>query len=262
MAQRAGSALVLLGLAAVAVFGGRLALMFVVLLVAAFAAGELYRLMRSTGIVPAVTIGHAAIAALVVIAYARGPRAPALFPFVIAVALSLAFVVMLLRRDRTEVIRAVTLTLLPIIAVGLPAAFVVALRSQRGGYRPAWVFLLMVVVAEAGAATLTWFFRKRAITPRAGRTWEHLAGAVAGALIGGVIGVAAARPPFTWPRALTLALLVGIALTIGDFAWITVEDELARAEAGVKRAPAVVLSRVGGAVLAAPIFFYAFRAFV
>ncbi|HEV2685140.1 MAG TPA: phosphatidate cytidylyltransferase, partial [Actinomycetota bacterium] len=184
------------------------------------------------------------------------------FPFVIAVALFLSFVVMLLRRDRANVTRAVSSTLMPVVCVGLPAAYVVVLRSARAGYTLAWVFVSMALAAEAGASAVTWFARRRALTPRARRTWEHLGGALAGAVIAAVVAGAAASPPFTWARALILAALVAPTVTAGDLAWATVEDDLARTEPGVQRQRVVVLSRVGGVVLSAPVFFYVFRALV
>jgi len=144
----------------------------------------------------------------------------------------------------------------------LPAAYVVAIRSARGGYTIAWVFLLMALAAEAGASTVTWLVRRRALTPRARRTWEHLIGALAGGAIAAMVTVAGASPPFTWARALILAALIGATVTAGDLAWAIVEVDVARTEPGGKRQHAVVLSRVGGALLSAPVFFYVFRALV
>lgn len=262
MVKRAGAALLILGLSALAVFAGALMMTFVAMIVFATAAGEVYRSQRSPDVLPAASLGQASIAALLVVGYARAARAPAAFPFVVAASLFLSFVVMLLRRDRPNVTRALASTLLPVLTVGLPAGYVVALRSAHGGYTLAWVFLLMAFAAEAGAATATWFVRRRTLTPRVRRTWEHLSGAIVGALIAAVIAAVSASPPFTWPRALVLGVLVAVVVTIGDLAWATIEDDRARVEAGVKRQRAVVLPLVGGAVLSAPVFFYVFRAFV
>ena len=162
------------------------------------AAGELYRVVRAPDLLPAVTVGLGATVALLALGYARGARAPESFPFVVAAALFLSFVVLLFRRDRANVTRAVASTLIPVVCVALPGAYIVALRSARGGYRLAWVFLLMAFAAEAGAVTLTWVMRRRALTPRARRTWEHLGGALAGALIAAIIAATGASPPFTW----------------------------------------------------------------
>lgn len=261
MVKTAGSVLLLLAVIALAVFAGALTMLFIVMIVAVVAAGELYRLVRAPDLLPAATVGLAATVALLVVGYARGARAPESFPFVVAASLFLSFVVMLLRRDRANVTRAVASTLIPVVGVALPAAYVVALRSSRGGYTLAWVFLLMAFAAEAGAVALTWFARRRALTPRARRTWEHLGGAMVGAVLAAIVAVAAASPPFTWARALLLAVLVAAAVAAGDLAWATVEDDLTRPDPGAKR-HAVFLSRVGGALLSAPVFFYVFRVLV
>ena len=262
MVKRAGLALLVLGLSALAVFGGRLALLFVTMLVAAVAARELYRSLRAPGVRPPVTVGDVSIVALLVVGYARGGRAPAAFPFVIAAALFLSFVVLLVRRDRAKATRATAATLFPVLTVGLPAAYVVSMRSHGGGYRLAWVFVVTASACEFGAVTVTWAFRRRALTPRARRTWEHLAGALFGAVVAGLIAVAGASPPFTWARAFILGALVAVVLTMGDLVWATIEDDLARSEPLVKRPRAIVLPRIGGALLSAPVFFYVFRALV
>lgn len=262
MVKRAGLALLVLGLSALAVFGGRLALLFVTMLVAAVAARELYRSLRAPGVRPPVTVGDVSIVALLVVGYARGGRAPAAFPFVIAAALFLSFVVLLVRRDRANATRATAATLFPVLTVGLPAAYVVSMRSHGGGYRLAWVFVVTASACEFGAVTVTWAFRRRALTPRARRTWEHLAGALFGAVVAALIAVAGASPPFTWARAFILGALVAVVLTMGDLVWATIEDDLARSEPLVKRPRAIVLPRIGGALLSAPVFFYVFRALV
>ena len=136
------------------------------------------------------------------------------------------------------------------------------MRSHGGGYRLAWVFVVTASACEIGAVPVTWAFRRRALTPRARRTWEHLAGALSGAVVAAVIAVAGASPPFTWARAFILGALVAVVLTTGDLVWAAIEDDLARSEPEVKRPRAIVLRRIGGALLSAPVFFYVFRALV
>jgi predicted CDP-diglyceride synthetase/phosphatidate cytidylyltransferase len=131
------------------------------------------------------------------------------------------------------------------------------------GFRLAWVFGLMAAGSELGAAALTWVFRRRAITPRARRTWEHYAGAGVGALMAAVVAALTASPPFTWVRAIVLALLVAASAATGDLVWAMVEDDLRQPLPGAEgtggRAHAVVLRRIDGLLLSAPVFFYAFR---
>ena len=54
---------------------------------------------------------------------------------------------------------------------------------------------------------------------------------------------------------LIVAMLVAPTVAAGDLAWAAVEEDLARGELPVKREHAVVLSRVGGVLLSAPVFF-------
>ena len=259
MAKRAALILGLAALLAVALLAGRLALLFVAIIVAIAAAGEMFRLLRAQGVLPSAPLGYAGILALMIVAYVRGERAPNVFPVVIAATLGFAFAVMLMRLDRVNVTRAVAFTLVPVMTVGLLGAYVIALRSARDGFRLAWVFALMAVGSELGSAALTWVFRRGALTPRARRTWEHYTGAAVGALLAAVVAAVAAHPPFTWARAIILAVLVAASAATGDIVWLMVEDDLTRSETGVRRARAVVLRRIDGVLLSAPVFFYVFR---
>jgi CDP-diglyceride synthetase len=259
MARRAGLLLAIAALVAVALLAGRIALLLIAIVVAGAAAGEMFRLLRARGALPSAPLGYAGILALLIVAYVRGERAPAVFPVVIAAALGLAFAVMLMRLDRVNVTRAVAFTLLPVVTVGLLGAYVIALRSAPGGFRLAWVFALMAAGAELGAVSITWVFRRGTLTPRARRTWEHYLGAAAGALVAALVAALTAKPPFTWPTAIVLGALVAASVATGDIAWAMFEDDLTRDERGVRRARPVVLRRIDGVLLSAPVFFYAFR---
>jgi CDP-diglyceride synthetase len=262
MGKRSATVVAAAGLIAVGLLAGRLALLVVAIVIAAVAAGEMFRLLRANGVLPSAIVGHAGTVALLIVAYVRGVRAPAVFPFVIAGALGASFATMLARRTRANVTRAVAFTMIPVLTVGLLGAYVIALRSSAGGFRLAWVFVLMAAAAELGAAGVTEAIRRRSLTPRTRRTWERLAGALLGAFVAALVAATAASPPFTWGRALLLGGLVALAVATADEVWDMVESDLARAEPGVRRPRVVVLQRVDGALLAAPIFFYVFRALV
>ena len=262
MAKRSAVVVAVAAVLAVGLVAGRLALLFVAIVIAAASAGEMFRMLRARGVLPSAVVGHTGILALLIVAYVRGERSPADFPFVIAGTLGVSFAAMLLRRARENVTRAVAFTMIPVLTVGLLAAYVIALRSSAGGFRLAWVFVMMAASAELGATAVTAFFRRRSLTPRARRTWEHFAGALAGSLVAAIVAATSASPPFTWGRALLLAVLVALAAATGDVVWDMVETDIARAEPGARRARAVVLPRVDGVLLAAPVFFYVFRALV
>jgi predicted CDP-diglyceride synthetase/phosphatidate cytidylyltransferase len=78
-------------------------------------------------------------------------------------------------------------------------------------------------------------------------------------MLAAVVAAWAASPPFTWVRAIILALLVATSAATGGLVWAMVEDDLTRPEGGGTRARAVVLRRIDGVLLSAPVFFYAFR---
>jgi CDP-diglyceride synthetase len=260
MARKVALVLALIAVSTIALLAGRLALLFLAIGVSVAAAGELYRLLRTHGVLPSAPVGHVGILGLMVVAYVRGERAPAAFPAVVAGALGLSFVVLLARRNRTDVTRAIAYTLIPVVTVGLLGAYVIALRSARSGFRLAWVFSLMALGSELGAVGLTRFLRRGAIVPRARRTWERFAGAAAGTLGVAIVAALAASPPFTWTTAIVLALLVAVSAATGDLVWAMVEEDLIRPQPGIRRARAVVLRGIDGVLLSAPVFFYAFRA--
>ena len=260
MARRTAFVLAAAAIVAVGLLAGRVALLLVMIVAGLAAAGEMFRMVRARGVQPPAIVGHAGILALFIVAHIRGERAPAVFPFVIAAALGASFAVMLARRDRTDVTRAIAFTMVPVLTVGLLGAYVIALRSAAGGFRLAWVFVLMAGGAELGAMAVTEAFRRRTLTPRARRTWERFAGCFAGAAVAAVIAATAASPPFTWGRALLLGVLVTVAVATGDVVSDLIESDLARGETGSRRGTSVVLRRADGILLAAPIFFYVFRA--
>ena len=250
------------GLVAVSVVGlaaGRVALLLVSIVVCIAAAGELYRLLRTRGVQPSALSGHAGVLGLMIVAYVRGERAPGAFPAVVAGTLGLTFVIMLARRHRQDVTRAVAYTLLPVVTVGLLGAYVMALRSARGGFRLAWVFALMAFASELGAIAFARARHRDDQVPRKVEIWERYAGAGIGTLAAAVVAALAASPPFSWGRAIVLALLVAASAATGDLVWAMIEHDLIRPEPGVKRAPASVLRAIDGVLLSAPVFFYAFR---
>src|SRR5438046_3175192 len=135
MVRKAGLLLAIAALLAVALLAGRLALLLTAIVVTIAAAGELFRLLRAHDALPSAPLGYAGILALLIVAYARGERAPSVFPVVIAATLGMAFAVMLMRLDRVNVTRAMAFTLLPVVTVGLLSAYVIALRSTPDGFR-------------------------------------------------------------------------------------------------------------------------------
>jgi CDP-diglyceride synthetase len=234
-------------LAVAAAFAGRLVLFLFAAAVAVVAAGESFRLVRARGVKPAALVGLAGIVALFAVAHVRGERATGTMPWVLALVVGCAFVVMLARRPRSDVTRALAYTIFTVILVGSLGAYVLAVRAA--GFRLLLVLLFMVIAAEAvhglGRHTV--------------QSWARgFAAAFAGTLVIGIFAAIAFRPQFTWMRGIVLAVLVAAVSPLGARAVEMLERDVV-AEPGVRRARAVVLRSVDGVLVSAPVFYYAFR---
>lgn len=240
--------------------------LFVMLLALFFvAAGELFRLMRRRGFRPVPLAGFAAIGALMWLAYARGDRAPVVFPGVIAATVGLTFLAMLARRRRANVTLAIASTLLAVVYIGVLGAYVVILRKSPDGFRLALVFGLMAVLHDAGAyfAGVSFGRHRMAETVSPEKTWEGWIGGTAFTFAVAVVAATALDPPFTWPTSLVLAALISMAAPLGDLS-----ESLLKRDAGAKDTGSIlpghggVLDRVDSVIFSAPIFFYAYRVLV
>ena len=240
---------------ALALFGGRIALLLVLGAVSAVATGEVLRLVRARGVIPAAPVALMGTIAIMVLAHWRGERGPRLYPSIIALVLILTVVEVLWRRDREEVTRAIALTILPVLAVGVLASFVIALRAMPDGFRLVLVLVLMVVASEVVPALAA---AARGSTGRVD-PWFRLGTSLVGSLLVAVVVGVTLDQTFSWLTALSLGVLIGSASPVGRLAAEMIEREL-RAPEGKVVAPPRVLIRLDGLLLAAPVFFYAFRA--
>lgn len=240
-----------------AVVGGRLAVLGFVAVLTAMASGEIYRLSRSRGYEPVPLVGLLGMGALLFASHMRGDDAPAIFPGIIAAVIGVAFVALMARRKHVQVARGIAFTLLPVLTVGLLASHVLVIRGEREGMVLA--LLLGAMIAAAEMAAWAW---ERWGARRAGggaRLWLRFVAALAGsALAGGIVGLL--DPTTIGPLdGLALGALVGIAASAGERVGAMIEADLLEAQAGVKRVSAQVLRRIDGALLGAPVFFYALR---
>lgn len=252
------AALLVLTLAATAagLFGGRLVLLGVVIVAAAAATGELLRLVRARGVVPAAPAALAGTAALLLMAHVERERGPRFFPAVVAGVLMLAFIEVLLRRSRDDVTRTLAYTVVPVLAVGVLASFIVAIRGMPEGFRLVLVLVTMVLATEVvPTAVGAVGGRRLAVTP-----WKRMAGAQIGSLTVAAITAATLPETFSWTTALSLGLFIGFAAPVGRMAAAMIERDLREHATGARVAPAAVLVRIDGLLLAAPVFFYVFRA--
>lgn len=260
--QKVTMGLVLGALAIACLVSGPLPLFALLLTLFFVASGELFRLMRRRGFRPVPLTGFAAIVSLLSIAYARGERAPMLFPGVIAATMALTFLAMLGRRRRRNVTLGVASTLLAVVYIGVLGAYVIMLRKSPDGFRLTLVFGLMAVLHDAGAyfAGVSFGRRRMAVTVSPDKTWEGWMGGTLFTFVVAAVAATTLDPPFTWPTSLVLAALISIAAPLGDLS-----ESLLKRDAGAKDTGRIlpghggVLDRVDSVIFSAPIFFYAFR---
>jgi len=197
----------------------------------------------------------------VVFSFAR----PAPFPTVVAVLAAVALMVpalSMLRRETPEsMLDAVMTTYFPVLFVGLPFGFVVALQRIPGENGPDLLLLAMlcVTLSDTGAYYVGSVFGKHKLAPTISpkKTWEGAAGGVLGS-----VGAALVAHAWFFQRLpLGHALAVGVALCVAGIFGDLAESMLKRA-AGVKDSSALlpghggILDRVDSLLVAAPVLYY------
>jgi len=248
-------ALALAGLAALTLFGGPVGALVAASVVVALASGELLRLARAGEVRPSSVVALVGAVMLLVVAYLRDERAPRLFPAVIAAVIGLAFVEVLARRQRQEVVRSIGSAMLPVFVVGLFAAYMVSMRAMIDGFRLVLAVIAFVVAAQVGIVIAS----RRSGQTQPLRAWQRYVAAQVGAFIAAVVIAITLPETFTWPTAIVLGALIAVAAPSGALALRMLADDLGRTEPGTKRAPPRVVLALDGVLVAAPVAFYAFR---
>jgi hypothetical protein len=238
--------LVLAAVAAGTAVAGRLPLFGLMIVIGAIAAGEQFRFARARGVHPLPVVGLASIFGMFLAAAWRGERAPEVLAGVVAAGLGLAFVMMILRRSRAGVAQGLLATELPVLVVGLLGAFILAIRGIPHGLRLVLGFGVMVLLADLAVLL---------IMERDQNMAKRCAVGVAGALAGAVIDATVFSRAFTWGTSVALGILIGLIVAGSD----GIASILERALAGTHKR-AVMLRRIDGMLLSAPVFFYAYRA--
>jgi len=239
---------------------GRIPLLVLMAGLAVLASGEVFRQSRATGVTPAAMVGLAGSLSLLVVAHLEGDDATLFFPIVIEGVVVLMFVAYLARRVRSDVTDGLALTVVPVVAIGMLAAYVVALRSGRDGFRTVLALTVMAVANDVVSGLVDPRRGKRALAPtvRPSRTWEGLAAGVVATMIAAVAVGVAFSETFSMGTVLVLGVLVSAAAPLGDLSRAMLERDL-RAEASQAIARATVFRRIDGLLFSAPVFFYAFR---
>jgi phosphatidate cytidylyltransferase len=231
----------------------------------ALGALEAYRMLQQDGRRPFVILG---VLATLAIAWSFGglpPQVPARFPLVGLVGLTW-LAALALRPDPRAMFAAVSDALVPVIAVGLPLSFLVALRAVSDPLGEDLLLLLIVAVAFGDTAAFyvgSRFGRRRlapSVSPK--KSWEGALGGIAGALGGALLASFWFYQRLPVGHAVVLGVLLGALGILGDLS----ESMLKRA-VGAKDASRLLpghgglLDRMDSLLLSAPAlygYWYAF----
>lgn len=235
---------------------GPIALLVVVSGIGVVAAGELFRVARARGARPAAAVGLVGIVALFIVAHLQGGDAPTVLPAVVSAVLAASFILLMLRRDRREVTKALIYTVFVVLVVGLPGSYVLALRASDDGFRLVLGLVAMAVAADAARVVMRTVRGRGRHSAVREPIWQKIAAAAMGTVSVAAVLAVAMTPPFTSSRALVLAFLVAGMATVAGPVFDMIETDLAP-ENG--RGAIRLLPRIGAVLVSAPMFFYAFR---
>ena len=174
---------------------------------------------------------------------------------------------MLRRDDPASMCETIQSTIVPVVLVGLGLAHCVALRAIPGENGSDLLLLALVCVtfSDTGAYYFGSAFGRRRLAPAISpkKSWE---GALGG-WVGSLIGAAVAHVWFFQRLSATQAIVLGTLLCVAGIAGDLMESLMKRV-AGVKDSSALlpghggVLDRVDSLMVAAPVLYYYWRAFL
>lgn len=226
---------------------GAVAVAAVVAILGLVAVAELSDLQRAVGQRPIRIVGFAAVLSTIALAYRFGERAPEMFPVAVAGAFVLVCATLVVQRRVDGATISVAASILGVTSVAVLAGYLVVVRRVPSGTELLFALVLFAVVNDVAMAVVSRI--------RGGRGWLDVAAGTAATLIAGAIVGAAMSPPFDRTSAIVLAGVVAVAVPIGRLAVAMLRGEAARPISSIG-----VLGRLDGLLIAAPLFFYAWRA--
>jgi len=230
------------------------------LLLAGIGAWECAAILRRRGSRP--IVGLSVLASLGVVGAFAMESQLAIVVGVLAAAALAAPALSMLLHDSAEAMQDATMaTYFPILFVGLPFAFVVALRTVPGQNGPDLLLLAMlcVTLSDTGAYYVGSLIGSHRMAPTISpkKTWEGAAGGVLGSVAGATIAHLWFFQRLPISHAIALGILLCAAGILGDLA-----ESVLKRSAGVKDSSALlpghggVLDRVDSLLVAAPVLYY------
>ncbi|MFV2117893.1 phosphatidate cytidylyltransferase [Streptomyces sp. Act-28] len=163
-------------------------------------------------------------AAMVVAGYARGAEGA----WVAMALTALAVLVWRMTEPPEDYLRDVTAGVFAAFYVPFLATFVALMLAADDGPQRVLTFLLLTIVSDTGAYAIGWRFGRHKLAPRIspGKTREGLLGAVAFAMVAGVLCMRFLVDGGTWWQGLLLGLAVAVSATLGDLGESMIKRDL------------------------------------
>ncbi|MFI5805470.1 phosphatidate cytidylyltransferase [Streptomyces sp. NPDC051561] len=163
-------------------------------------------------------------AAMVVAGYVRGPEGA----WVAMALTALAVLVWRMTEPPEGYLKDVTAGVFAAFYVPFLATFVAMMLTADDGPQRVLTFLLLTVVSDTGAYAVGWRFGKHKLAPRIspGKTREGLLGAIAFAMVAGVLCMTLLVDGGTWWQGVLLGLAVAASATLGDLGESMIKRDL------------------------------------
>ncbi|CAM5526958.1 phosphatidate cytidylyltransferase [Streptomyces spiroverticillatus] len=163
-------------------------------------------------------------AAMVVAGYVRGPEGA----WVAMALTALAVLVWRMTEPPEGYLKDVTAGVFAAFYVPFLATFVALMLTADDGPQRVLTFLLLTVVSDTGAYAVGWRFGKHKLAPKIspGKTREGLLGAIAFAMVAGVLCMTLLVDGGTWWQGVLLGLAVAASATLGDLGESMIKRDL------------------------------------
>ncbi|MFI0981916.1 phosphatidate cytidylyltransferase [Streptomyces sp. NPDC021093] len=163
-------------------------------------------------------------AAMVVAGFVRGPEGA----WVAMALTALAVLVWRMTEPPEGYLKDVTAGVFAAFYVPFLATFVAMMLRADDGPQRVLTFLLLTVVSDTGAYAVGWRFGKHKLAPRIspGKTREGLLGAIAFAMVAGVLCMTLLVDGGTWWQGVLLGLAVAASATLGDLGESMIKRDL------------------------------------